>query len=83
MRGYERAMARSPRERNDKRGGMGLVVERSPSQSVMIGDEIEVMLLRVRGERASIGVVAPSGVQVTRGEAYQPHDGSAERPRGS
>jgi carbon storage regulator CsrA len=47
---------------------MGLVVERYPSQSVVIGEEIEVILLCVKGDRASIGVVAPDGVAVARAE---------------
>jgi carbon storage regulator CsrA len=57
--------------------GLGLVVERGPSESVVIGDEIEVILLRVKGDRVSLGVVAPEGVEIARGEAYRPpRDGS-------
>jgi carbon storage regulator CsrA len=58
-----------PTSRPNEPRGKGLVVERYPTQAVVIGDEIEVVLLKVKGDRAQIGVVAPKGLAVTRGEA--------------
>jgi hypothetical protein len=46
-------------------------VERSPTDSVMIGDAIEVILLAVSGDRATLGVIAPPDVEVSRAEIHR------------
>jgi sRNA-binding carbon storage regulator CsrA len=61
------------------KGSHGLVVERYPRQSVVIADGIEVILLRVKGDYASLGVIAPNGVTVTRTEALGDVDHVAGR----
>jgi sRNA-binding carbon storage regulator CsrA len=48
--------------------GSGWVVEQQPGDSVVIAGGIEIVLLRVRGDRAEIGVIAPEGVAITPGE---------------
>ena len=51
--------------------GPGWVVEQSPGDSVVIAGDIEIVLLQVKGDRAHIGVIAPEGVAVARGEVYR------------
>ncbi|MEB3196723.1 MAG: carbon storage regulator CsrA [Candidatus Sericytochromatia bacterium] len=48
-----------------------LVLSRKINQSVMIGDDIEIILLETKGDTAKIGIVAPSDVKVYRQEIYQ------------
>lgn len=48
-----------------------LVLSRKVNQSVMIGDDIEIVLLETKGDTAKIGIVAPRDVKVYRQEIYQ------------
>ncbi|MDX2065239.1 MAG: carbon storage regulator CsrA [Fimbriimonadaceae bacterium] len=48
-----------------------LVLTRKLGQSIVIGDEIEVVVLEVRGEQVRIGIKAPSSVTVHRKEIYE------------
>ena len=48
-----------------------LVLSRKINQSVMIGDDIEIILLETKGDTAKIGIVAPRDVKVFRQEIYQ------------
>ena len=45
-----------------------LVLTRKASQSIMIGDEIEVSVLAIMGEKVRIGIEAPREVPVFRKE---------------
>lgn len=47
-----------------------LVLTRKVHQSIMIGDEIEIVVLEVRGEQVRIGIRAPKEVSVHRQEIY-------------
>ena len=47
-----------------------LVLTRKPKESLMIGDDIEVTVLSVMGERVRIGIQAPREVPVYRKEIY-------------
>lgn len=47
-----------------------LVLSRKTNQSVMIGDDIEVIVLETKGDTAKIGIVAPRDVKVYRQEIY-------------
>ncbi len=47
-----------------------LVLTRKSNQSIMIGDEIEVSVLSVMGEKVRIGIQAPQEVPVFRKEIY-------------
>ena len=65
-----------------------LVLTRKSNQSIMIGDEIEVSVLSVMGEKVRIGIQAPQKVPVFRKEIYlEIHreatgvDDAAGRPR--
>jgi carbon storage regulator len=47
-----------------------LVLTRKSNQSIMIGDEIEISVLSVMGEKVRIGIQAPQKVPVFRKEIY-------------
>jgi carbon storage regulator len=47
-----------------------LVLTRKVGQSIVIGDEIEVVVLEVRGEQVRVGIRAPKTVAVHRKEIY-------------
>ncbi len=47
-----------------------LVLTRKVHQSIMIGDEIEIVVLEVRGEQVRLGIRAPKSVAVHRQEVY-------------
>ncbi len=48
-----------------------LVLTRKPDQSIMVGNEIEITILEVRGEQVRIGIRAPRTVAVHRKEVYE------------
>ena len=48
-----------------------LVLTRKGNQSIMIGDEIEVTVLAIMGEKVRIGIEAPRAVPVFRKEVYE------------
>lgn len=47
-----------------------LILSRRPGESLMIGDEITVTILGVKGNQVRIGIEAPSDVAVHREEIY-------------
>jgi carbon storage regulator len=59
-----------------------LVLTRKSNQSIMIGDDIEVTVLAIMGEKVRIGIEAPRAVPVFRKEVYieihQDRDASEE-----
>ncbi len=48
-----------------------LVLTRRPGQSIMIGDDVIVTVLDVRGDVVRVGIKAPRSVQVHREEVYR------------
>ena len=61
-----------------------LVLTRKSNQSIMIGDDIEISVLAVMGEKVRIGIEAPRSVPVFRREVYveiqEEADESGDRP---
>jgi carbon storage regulator len=47
-----------------------LVLTRKGNQSIMIGDDVEVSVLAIMGEKVRIGIEAPRSVPVFRKEVY-------------
>jgi carbon storage regulator len=47
-----------------------LVLTRKSNQSIMIGDEIEISVLAIMGEKVRIGIQAPRSIPVFRKEVY-------------
>ena len=48
-----------------------LVLSRRPGESVIIGGEITVKVIEVRGDQIRIGIEAPRSVKVYREEIYR------------
>lgn len=51
--------------------GPMLVLTRKAGESVVIGDEVVVRVLEVRGDVVRVGIDAPRDVQVHRQEVYE------------
>ena len=61
-----------------------LVLTRKPHESIMIGDDIEVSVLSVVGEKVRVGIRAPRDVPVYRMEVYleiQREQAAGDRPQ--
>lgn len=48
-----------------------LVLARRINQSIMIGDDIEIVIVDIKGDQAKIGIKAPKNVAVHRTEVYK------------
>ncbi|MDF3818491.1 carbon storage regulator CsrA [Leptospira sp. 96542] len=48
-----------------------LVLARRSNQSIMIGDDIEIVIVDIKGDQVKIGVKAPKNVSVHRAEVYK------------
>ena len=59
----------APRAPGRERGPM-LVLTRKSNQSIMIGDDIEISVLSIMGEKVRIGIQAPRDIPVFRKEVY-------------
>ena len=61
-----------------------LVLTRKGNQSIMIGDDIEISVLAIMGEKVRIGIEAPRSVPVFRKEVWvdiQRDRDAGRRPR--
>ena len=48
-----------------------LVLARRINESIMIGDEIEIVVVEIKGEKIRLGIRAPRSVSVHRAEVYK------------
>lgn len=48
-----------------------LVLTRRPGESIMVGDDVVITVLEVRGDVVRVGIGAPRSVQVHREEIYR------------
>lgn len=48
-----------------------LALSRKKGDSIVIGDNIEVIILGISGEQVKLGIVAPRAVSVHRKEIYE------------
>lgn len=48
-----------------------LVLTRGTNQTIIIGDEIEITIVEVRGDKVRVGINAPATVRVHRKEVYE------------
>ena len=48
-----------------------LVLTRAINESIVIGDQIEITIIDVKGGKVRIGIKAPASVSVHRKEVYQ------------
>lgn len=48
-----------------------LVLSRKKNESIIIGDDIEIVIVDVKGDQAKIGIKAPRSISVHRAEVYE------------
>lgn len=48
-----------------------LVLSRQKDQTIMIGDNIEITVVDIRGDKVRLGITAPSNIPVHRKEVYE------------
>ena len=48
-----------------------LVLSRQRNESIMIGDNIEITVVDVRGDKVRLGITAPKDISVHRKEVYE------------
>ena len=48
-----------------------LVLSRQKDESIMIGDEVEIVIVDVRGDKVRLSITAPKNVSVHRREVYE------------
>ncbi|MGZ5346422.1 MAG: carbon storage regulator CsrA [Solirubrobacterales bacterium] len=58
-----------------------LVLTRKPGQSIMIGEDVEVQVLSVSGEKVRIGITAPRDLPIHRHEVYERIEDQAAHER--
>lgn len=73
-----------------------LVLSRQRDETIMIGDDIEITIVDIRGDKVRVGITAPPSVKVHRKEVYdaikreneatgvtfkEPTRGSLKRPK--
>jgi len=47
-----------------------LVLTRAKDESIMIGDNIEILICDIRGDKVRLGITAPKDIPVHRREIY-------------
>ena len=47
-----------------------LILSRRKDEVIMIGDDIALMVVEIRGDKVKLGIMAPGEVQVHRKEVY-------------
>ncbi|MEM9082521.1 MAG: carbon storage regulator CsrA [Planctomycetota bacterium] len=48
-----------------------LVLSRQRDETIMIGDEVEITLVDIRGDKVRLGIKAPTKIAVHRKEVYE------------
>ena len=48
-----------------------LVLSRQRDETIMIGDDVELTIVDIRGDKVRVGISAPSSVSVHRKEVYE------------
>lgn len=49
---------------------MALVLSRKQNEAIMIGDDIEIVIVEIKGDKVRLAVTAPSEIPVNRREIY-------------
>lgn len=56
---------------------IGLILSRKRDESIIIGDDIVVTVVGIRGDRVRLGIKAPKSVRVDRMEVWEGMEGEA------
>ena len=48
-----------------------LVLSRQRDETIMIGDDVEITIVEIRGDKVRIGITAPTHIPVHRKEVYE------------
>lgn len=48
-----------------------LVLARKLNESIMIGDDVEIVVVDIKGDQVKLGIKAPKSVSVFRGEIFK------------
>jgi carbon storage regulator len=48
-----------------------LVLSRQKDESIMIGDDVKITIVDVRGDKVRLGITAPKSIAVHREEIYE------------
>lgn len=48
-----------------------LVLSRQRDETIMIGDEVEITVIDIRGDKVRLGITAPRRIEVHRKEVYE------------
>ncbi|MBL7106192.1 MAG: carbon storage regulator CsrA [Phycisphaerae bacterium] len=48
-----------------------LVLSRRKDESIMIGDDVEITIVDIRGDKVRLGITAPKTIPVHRREVYE------------
>ena len=48
-----------------------LVLSRQKDESIVIGDDVEITIVDVRGDKVRLGIIAPREISVHRKEVYE------------
>ena len=60
-----------------------LVLSRQRDETIMIGDEVEITVVDVRGDKVRLGISAPTAVAVHRKEVYEAIEAENARAAGA
>ncbi len=59
-----------------------LVLSRRKDESIMIGDDVEITIVDIHGDRVRLGITAPKTIPVHRREIYEAiQRGKSEKKR--
>ena len=47
-----------------------LILSRQRDESIMIGDDVEIIIVDIRGDKVRLGIIAPKSIPVHRREIY-------------
>ena len=58
-----------------------LVLSRKPDESIMVGDDVVITILGIKGQQVKLGIDAPPDVKVHREEVYERIGSAADEVR--
>lgn len=47
-----------------------LALTRKTNESIMIGNDVEISILEIKGDRVKVGIIAPKSIPIYRKEIY-------------